>query len=269
MSHNANILFDPFFAVPAWLQGLLFFGLILVTAEAGFRLGLRSRARRQQETIKHIDSVGAAVLGVLGLLLAFSLVMAVSRFDRRRDLVLEEANAIDASYWRSQVIPSPEGPALARLLREYVDARVHYSGAGFNRDQLTASRERTARLKKDLWSQAQAAAQKDPRSIPAGLLLQSLNQTFELENSRWAELEFHVPSAVIGVDVLVGLLAALLVGYSFGVAGNRHHISWFLLAFCITTVLTVIVDLDQPRRGLIRVSQQPLIDLQRELEEKH
>jgi hypothetical protein len=265
MPQIAEVFFDPLPTMHAWFWGLLFFGLILVAGEAGFRLGRRSRVRHQQETRKLIDSVEVAVLGVLGLLLAFSLVMAVSRFDRRRDLVLEEANAIHASYWRSQLIPAPEGPALAGLLLQYVDAQVHYFDAGVDPGRLEVSRERTARLQTDLWSQAQAAAQKDSRSIPTGLLLQSLNQTFELENSRWTELQIHVPTGVIGVDVIVGLLA----GYNFGVAGNRNLISWFLLAVCIATVLAVIVDLDQPRQGLIQVDQRPLIDLQRQLQENH
>jgi len=83
-----------------------------------------------------------------------------------------------------------------------------------------------------------------------------------LENSRWTELQIHVPTGVIGVDVIVGLLAGLLVGYNFGVAGNRNLVSWF-------RVLAVIVDLDQPRQGLIQVDQRPLIDLQRRLQENH
>src|SRR5262245_1198985 len=107
-----------------WLLGVVLFALILLAGEAGFRVGRRSRWRHLEQTRERIYSIEAAVLGVLGLLLAFSLVMAVSRFDTRRDLVLEEANAIGVSYLRSQVIPSPEGPAIAALLRQYVDAKI-------------------------------------------------------------------------------------------------------------------------------------------------
>src|SRR5215469_6117768 len=115
MPQNTEILLRFIPAMNAWLLGLLFLVMILVAGETGFRLGHRSRLRHDEQIRKRMDSVEAAVLGVLGLLLAFSLVMAVSRFDRRRDLVLEEANAIDASYWTSQVIPQPEGQALAGL----------------------------------------------------------------------------------------------------------------------------------------------------------
>src|SRR5262249_11187328 len=208
------------------------------------------------------------VLSVLGLLLGFTLAMAVSRFDTRRTLVVEEANAIGTSYWRSQLIPAPEGPEVAALLRQYVDAKLHYFDAGTDPDQLQSSRARTARLQKELWSRASASAQRDPRSVPAGLLLQSLNQTFDLETSRWIALTVHLPDGVLLVDMLVGLLAALLVGYNFGITGRHHFISPFVLAVCIATVMAVIIDLDQPRQGLIQVGQQALIDLQEQVQEK-
>jgi hypothetical protein len=268
VAHNAFFFVDFLYNIQPWFFGLVFFVLILAAVEVGFRVGRRSTVKSYEATKKRVTAVEAAVLGVLGLLLAFSLVMAVSRFDVRRQLVRDEANAIGTTYLRCQLIPSPEGPELVGLVREYVDAKLHYFDAGVDPDHLRASRERTGQLQKDLWSRAAAYAMKDPRSIPAGLLLQSLNETFDLESSRWTALTAHVPDGVLSIDMLVGLLAALLVGYNFGVAGHRHLISSCLLAICIATVLAVIVDLDQPRRGLIRVSEQPLIDLQRQVAEQ-
>jgi hypothetical protein len=115
-----------------------------------------------------------------------------------------------------------------------------------------------------MWLRAAANAQKDPRSVPAGLLLESLNQTFDLENSRGMALMVHLPSGVLWVDFLVALLAGLLVGYNFGLTGHRHPMSTWVLAVCVAAVLAVILDLD--RRGLTQVGQQPLIDLQRQLD---
>lgn len=249
-----------------WLFSLAFFVLLLAVGEAGFRLGHRSPARRQEEAKTGIGTVEAGILGVLGLLLAFTLVMAVSRFDTRRQLVLEEANAIGTSYWRSRLVPPPDGPELANLLREYVDAKLHFFDPGFDPDLLGPSRERVARLQGELWSRAAGFARKDSRSVPAGLLLQALNQVFDLDAARWNALVIHVPETVIRVDGLIGLAAVLVVGYTFGLGGRRNPFSMGLLALCLATVLAVIVDLDQPGRGLIRVSQQPLVDLEHQLE---
>jgi hypothetical protein len=95
--------------------------------------------------------------------------------------------------------------------------------------------------------------------------MESLNNVFDLENSRWIGFVAHVPKGVIYLDMLMGLVAALMVGYEFGVTGHRHPLSEALLIVSITMVMVVIVELDRPHSGLIRVSQQPLIDLQRRL----
>jgi prepilin signal peptidase PulO-like enzyme (type II secretory pathway) len=93
------------------------------------------------------------------------------------------------------------------------------------------------------------------------LLLQSLNHAIDLEGARWMALQNHVPESVIFVNAVVALLAAMLVGYTFGVNGRRNVFSMGLLALSITLVLWVIIDLDRPRSGFIRASQQPMIDL--------
>ncbi|HEY7402699.1 MAG TPA: hypothetical protein VIB39_04210 [Candidatus Angelobacter sp.] len=268
--HAQRIFFvaDILYTMPAWALGVGFFVVMLTAGETGFWLGRGSRTKGFDETKKRISSVEASVLGVLGLLLGFTLAMAVSRFDTRRVLVLEEANAIGTSYWRSQVLPAPEGPEISDLLREYVDAKLNYFAAGIDPGHLKVSRERIARLQRELWVRAAASAQRDPRSVPAGLLLQSLNQTFDLDSARWTALNVHVPDGVLWVDMFVGVLAALLVGYNFGVTGRHDFISTCVLAVCIATVMSVIIDLDQPRQGLIRVGQQPLIDLQQQVREK-
>lgn len=259
---------DILFTIHSWLIGVVFFLTMFVSGETGFWLGAKSRVKGYEETKRRIGSLETSVLGVLGLLLGFTLAMAVSRFDTRRVLVLDEANAIGTSYWRSQTIPPPEGPAVTALLRQYVDAKLHYFDAGIDPRDLQGARERTAQLQQELWAQAAASAQRDPRSIPAGLLLQSLNLTFDLESSRWTAFNAHVPDGVLWVDMFVGVLAALLVGYNFGVTGRHHFISTFVLALCIATVMTVIIDLDQPRRGLIRVGEQPLTDVMEQIQKK-
>jgi hypothetical protein len=180
---------------------------------------------------------------------------------------VEEANAIGTTYWRCRLVPPPEGLELLGLLKEYLDAKVHFFDSGVDVERLRASRQRTTRLQNEMWTRAVVLAKKDPRSIPAGLLLESLNQTFDLENSRWMAITVRLPVGVLGVDFIVALLACLLVWYNFGLDGYRDQFSTWALVVCVAAVLGVILDLDQPRRGLIQVGTRPLIDLQRQLEE--
>jgi hypothetical protein len=188
--------------------------------------------------------------------------MAVSRFEARRQLVLDEANAIGASCLRANLLPQAEGSEIATLLRQYIDVRVQYGTAGNDLAQLNSLYTQTVRLQNEFWARAVAYGQKDPNPVRAGMLLQSLNQAIDLESARRIAFQNHVPESVIYVNGIVGLLAAMLVGYTFGLHGRRQIFSVCVLALAITLVLAVILDLDRPRLGFIRISQQPMIDLQ-------
>jgi hypothetical protein len=238
-----------------------FFALMLVATEVGFRLGRKSEAGAAAGTSSPIATVEAALLGILGLLLGFTMSMAVSRFEVRRQLVLDEANAIGTSLLRAQLLPAPEGPEIANLLGQYINVRVQYGTSGDDLARLDALHTQAELLQTELWTRAAAYAQKDPNQVKAGLLLQSLNEAIDLEAARWAAFQNRVPQNVIYVNAASALLATMLVGYSFGVNARRNILSTCVLALAITLVLAVIIDLDRPRTGFIGTSQQPMIDL--------
>jgi hypothetical protein len=253
-------------AVSQWLIGFVFLVLMLATSEAGFRLGCANKRTTSEATKSQISFLQAGIIGVLGLLLGFTLAMAVTRFEARKQLVVEESNAIGTSYLRASLIPSPEGTEISNCLRDYVDVRLQYSLASTDPDdRQKAAKARAVRLQGEFWDRAAAVAQKDPRSVLAGLLVQSLNTVIDLESKRRAASMNHVPGTVIFVVGFVALLSAVLVGYVFGLGDRRNLLSTVILTVAITAVLLVIVDLDRPDRGLIRISQQPLIDVQNRL----
>src|SRR5215472_7113026 len=216
---------------------------MVVAKETGFRMGRRSRARNEADTKPWIAAVEGAMFGVLALLLGFTVSMAVSRFDARRVLLLEEANAIGTVYWRTQLLPAPANSEMVGLLREYVDARLQFDRSSSAQD-FRVARDRADKLQNALWSR---------------------NQTFDLETARWAAFNARVPQTVILVDAVAALLAIALVGYSFRLGGRHNLFTEWWLTVCLTLVLMVIIDLDHPVHGLIHVSQQPMIDLQHQL----
>lgn len=237
-----------------------FLALMLVSTEVGFRLGRRSEVNVPEKTKSQVSAVEAALLGILGLLLGFTMSMAVSRFELRKQNVLEEANAIGTACLRTQLLPDVPGKRILQQLHEYTNVRIQFGKAGSDRTRIDALRSQGALLQKQFWAEASAFAQKEP--LRANLLIQSLNQVIDLEAARWKGFNDHVPDSVIYVNAIVGLLAAMLVGYTYGLSGRRHVLSMCVLSVAITIVLSVIVDLDRSRSGLIRVSQQPMIDLQ-------
>jgi hypothetical protein len=254
---NESLLYRTNEVVINWV----FLALTLTATEVGFRLGRRFEARTPENIKSQIFTVEAGILGILALLLGFTMSMAVSRFEIRKQLVLGEADAIGTSSLRAQLLPAPAGPEISSLLRQYVNVRVQYGAAGNDLARLEDLNKQTARLQTEFWTRAAAYAQQDPNPVRVGLLLQSLNQAIDLGEARWMAFQNHVPESVIYVNAAVGLLSAMLVGYSFGVNGRRNIFSVCMLAVSITLVLAVIIDLDRPRSGYIRVSQQPMIDL--------
>jgi len=254
---------DTLYGMSEWLVALLFLSLMVMACETGYALGLRSRAAEKTKAV--VPTIAASILALFGLLLGFTMSMSVSRYDSRRRLVLEEANAIMAAYQRAQALPAPENTELRQLLRQYVDSRLRVSENALDPQTLQQGKQEDARLQGELWSRAAALAQGNPQSVPAGLLLESLDNAFSLENSRWIGFVAHLPEGVICVNILMALVAALMVGCEFGITGHRHPLSEALVIVAIIMVLTLIVELDHPHSGVIRVSQQPLVDLQRRL----
>jgi hypothetical protein len=252
-----------FFDIPIWLLGFLALVLMLGCSEIGFRAGYQARDRFDEAVRSRTTIFESALLGVLGLLMAFTISMAVTRFEARRQLVIDEANAIGSTWLRSKMIPAPGDAEFTALLRQYVDARAAYASRS-RLDELAKIRAHDARLQSELWSRAVAFAVKE-RSVNAGLLLQSLNQSIDLEATRWAFFWGHVPQSVIYLNSIIAMLASALLGYGFGLIGKRHVVSIVLLAISISGVLAVIIDLDRPWQGFIKVSQEPMLDLQKQM----
>jgi hypothetical protein len=235
--------------------------LMLIAVEIGFRLGRKAEANTRPETKAQIAIVEGALLGVLALLLGFTMSMAASRFETRKQLVLDEANAIRTAYLRAQLLPAPEGSEITGLLRRYIEVRARYGTSGDDFGSLSDLHAQTEHVQMEVWTRATAYAQKDPNEVTVGFMLQSLNEAFDLETARWTAIHNQVPPNVIYVNGLVALLATMLVGYAFGLDGRRNLFSTCVLVLAISMVLAVIVDLDRPRSGFIRANQQPMMDL--------
>ena len=151
----------------------------------------------------HVEALQSAVLVLLALLLGFTFAMAVSRFDTRKGLVLEEANAIGTTSLRAQFLSEPQRSEALALLRQYVSARLDFYGAGIDQVRLEAASAAAQGIMNRLWALAVTAAAADPRSVPTGLFAQSLNDLIDANEKRRVALDNHVPEAVVYLLLLV------------------------------------------------------------------
>jgi uncharacterized membrane protein (Fun14 family) len=244
-----------------WIAGWLLTSMV-ATIEVGYRIGRRKTASANKATKDHINTIQGSMLGVLALLLAFSFSIAVQRFDNRNAAVVEEANAIGTTFLRAQLLPSSVRSDASKLLQRYVDLRVQASTISLNkdadRDELLSEANQVLGA---LWDCARRAAEENPNPVTAGLFIQSLNETIDSYGRRDATVRRHVPEVVLFLLFGTFVMAGGVLGYATGVAGHRPSSVSYMLVGLIIVLTFVIVDLDRPRRGLIRVDQTSLIDV--------
>jgi hypothetical protein len=255
--------------IEQWLSGLhegtmfvLLNVLFLGASEVGLRLGRRvSRDSDHAVDLQELSTIQAAVLGLLALLLGFTFSMAASRFEARKELLRDEVNAIGTTYLRTQLLAEPYKSNASRLLRQYVDTRLELQQVGDALDGLAGVNARTTRLQNQLWAEAVAAADRDPRSVPTGLFIQALNDMIDMHGKQLAALRNHIPFAIFVLLSLVAIAAMAMTGYGCGVDRNRNFPLTLTISLVIASVMWLIVDLHRPAQGLIAIDQQSLIEL--------
>ena len=240
----------------------LFLGMLLFL-EVGRRLGIRQRAHDTEGAAAGNRVVEGAVFGLLGLLVAFTFSGAAARFDIRRQLIVEETNAIGTAYLRLDLLPTASQPALRERFRQYVEARLT---AYRKLPDIAAAQEeetRATQVQGDIWRQAVAACQEAGVQHAAMLLLPALNAMINLTTTRALAASMHPPSMVFVMLFGLALAGSLLAGHAM--AGSKSRTWFHMLGFAAVIALAVyvILDLEFPRLGLIRFGafDQALADL--------
>lgn len=245
----------------------LFAGM-LVLLEVGRKLGQRHRERDPAGAKAGSAAVESAVFALLGLLVAFTFSGAASRFDARRHLIGQEANDIGTAYLRLDLLPEPSQPPLRQLFRDYLDARLATYEKLPDLDAALAEFARSVELQGRIWEKAIAATQGSADTRAAILVLPALNAMFDVATTRKVQTMIHPPPIIFWLLFLFGLGCSLLAGYDMA---EIRSPSWtHRLAFAAVVSLTyyVILDLEYPRQGLIRIdaADAVLIDLRRSMD---
>ncbi len=201
----------------------------------------------------------AAMLGVVGLILAFGLSLALSRYEDRRATIVEETNAIGTTYLRAQTLPEPIRSRSLDLLIDYTESAVSFAehvpgGAGE-----VAAADEEERLQRRLWALAGEALDAAPEASAPRLYVETLNDMIDSQTARLAALNNQVPSEIfwlelIGASIALGLLAAYLTLVGRGLAGV------VIAATVVAFLLFLTADLDRPTRGPIKVPDTPLVE---------
>jgi hypothetical protein len=256
--------------LPAWAVLTSLFVVLVVAAAIGGRMGARARrhlidgargrsGELDEELRSSIGTIVAATLGLFAFILAFTFGTAADRYERRRLLVIKDANAIGTTYLRAEMLPEPEAREVRRLLRDYVELRV---GANTRSQPIEEALSRVDELQKALWVQAKTAAAKEPNPITA-TFVQSLNELIDLHAERVAvALVNRIPPVIWEALICLGFLAMTLTGYQIGLAKPGPRAGIVILALAFSMVLALNIAIDRPLEGL-NVSQAAMENLRR------
>lgn len=247
----------PFFVDLAVALALL--AGMLGSLEAGYRLGRRRASPKEHP---NLATVQGAVLGLLGLLLAFAFSGATSRFIERQDVLVREANALGTAALRAELLPAEQAAAARSALRDYAEDRVRLlEQAGSGDDP--ALLERLHEHHRRLWRAASEGVR--IHQWTAQSVLPPVNEVIDLLSMRDSLVSRHLPYPVVALLVACAALSLATIGYAASVFGRRQGFIAGALAVLIASALWVTIDLDYGRRGLIRVNPQPLLEVRDEL----
>jgi len=262
-------LFDPLlFRFPLWLVAVTLVVLCVLAREVGSGLYRWRQKRRPDDAEASAEDAQSHVVGpmfgLLAFILAFTFSIALDRYDNRRRLVAEEANAIGTTYLRASLFDEPYRSQLQSALREYAHTRIATSGVWDVRmDERLAH---TRALKDRLWALTREALLPIRETEQASYFVETMNQTLDVGTLRELAARNHIPTRILDVMLLYLLIASGMLGYVLqGKRGGRRQVSTVLLILFVI-VITMILDLDRPQSGSIRVPQRALEELVAQLD---
>jgi hypothetical protein len=234
------------FAIP--YVCFLFLGMLLFL-ELGRRL---HQSNDPKGANQGTGTVNSSIFGLMGLLIAFTFSGALTRFDARRQMAIEEVNNIETAWLRLDLLPAGPAEPIRDLFTKYIDSRIQSYEALPDIPAAMAEVKHTRELQGQIWAQA-VAASKETTPTSRTLLLPALNQMFDTAATRVRNTELHPPPIVFGMLGFVSLSSSLLAGYNMGAAKRRKWLHMLSFSVVLTLSVYVIIDIEYPRLGLIKV----------------
>jgi hypothetical protein len=238
------------------------FAVFLILMWLAVQLGAFLRKGRTKpmdaEQREDLNMILTAALTLLGLIIGFTFSMAVSRYDQRKNLEEEEANAIGTEYVRVDLLPPEDAAKLKEQLRKYLEERIlFYTLRG---DVLIQVNERAARLQQDLWASVRVPAMAQPTPM-AALAVSGMNDVLNAQGYVQAAWWNRIPTAAWLMMVTIAVFCNALIGYGARGEPRMAGALFIMLPLIVSISFFLIADIDSPRRGVIRVEPKNLMSL--------
>ncbi len=248
-------------SAPTPLVAITLFILLITVYILGYRLRTRTLKKTTEHTVEDLGAINGTLLGLLALLLAFTFGMSNSRYDTRRQLVIEEANNIGTAILRTDIYPDSMRNLLRANLKEYVEARIAFYQAGMDVEKTVTEYIRAGEISNKIWSIAAAYAREDDITTRTSELIPALNAMIDITTTRRAAGEATIPDSIMYFLFILCLCSSFLLGYD-----RKNKFDWIVVigfALMLSATVFTIIDLDRPRSGLIDMDSpnQKIIEL--------
>ncbi len=254
---------DALTTTPLWAIFITTVAVSLLAVEIGFRFGRHRAGLKNRETETSVGAMVGATLGLLAFMLAFVFGAASSRFAARKQLVLEDAIAVQTAYLRAELLPTPHAGQIQNLLEEYVELRVIPDPTRADLERVLA---RSKVIQDQIWARTVALGHENPDAWTVELFSQAVNELIDRHNRRvTVGLHARLPRAIwLALNILT-IFAMCSVGYHSGLTSHRRSVAAVLLVIAFSVIMSLISDLDSAQGRLLRVNQQAMIDVQNNL----
>jgi len=250
--------------VPPWALFFISTVLVILAVEAGYVIGRRVYRNNVNERESPVAAIAGAILGLQAFMLAFTFSIVSDRYDVKKGLVREHANAVRTAWQRSDFMPEPDLTEAKTLLRRYVDRNI--TVAESNEPALARSAIGEAEeIQHRLWELAVKHGKTDLNTDIGSLLVEATNDLASLQEQRYnLGVEARIPTAIWFVLVALLILGMMAVGYQTAIAESRRPRITLVLAISFSLVIALIAVLDHPLNDIVTIPQAPMRNLQAE-----
>lgn len=240
-------------STPTVLIAIILFVLLIAFYILGYRLRLRKIGKSLDHTVEDLSAINGTLLGLLALLLAFTFSMSNSRYDKRRELIIEEVNTIGTAILRTDIYPDSMRQLLRSQLKEYVEARIAFYQSGMDENKIIDTYLKANEISSKIWSTAANYAKTDNITTRTSELIPALNAMIDITTTRRAAGESTIPDSIMYFLFLLCLCSAFLLGYDI-----KNKFDWIVVigfAIMLSATVFTIIDMDRPRSGLINMDK--------------
>lgn len=230
----------------------------------GLIFGKKHSSVHREKRLELISNIQLGLMGLLGVMLAFSFSISSGRFEERRQLIIQEAMSIGTTYFRAGLLSDTLKHNLRELLERYVDTRIHFYTAGNSSDDMSAFQNKSEYLQVTLWERTAVIGKKNP-TFNTTIVILALNTMIDVSGNISSSFQNHVPKFILLLLIFVAVCTVGTVGYCHGLSSDKSIAFIIILNLSICAILLLIKDMDTPTSGLLKIDISSLLELKKEI----